>query len=102
VGLDVVYNHLGPEGNYLWDYGPYFTHKYQTPWGDALNFDGEGSEGVREYFIQSALRWVEEFHIDFLRLDAIHNIYDLGSRPILWEIALQTKDLAKAWVEIFF
>jgi maltooligosyltrehalose trehalohydrolase len=102
VGLDVVYNHLGPEGNYLWDYGPYFTQKYQTPWGEALNFDGEGSEGVREYFLGSALRWVGEFHIDFLRLDAIHNVYDLGARPILREIAQQTKALARSLGRQFF
>ena len=72
VILDVVYNHLGPEGNYLWDYGPYFTKKYSTPWGDALNFDGAHSNEVRNYFIENALHWFKNYHIDALRLDAIH------------------------------
>jgi maltooligosyltrehalose trehalohydrolase len=76
VVLDVVYNHLGPEGNYLHDYGPYFTDKYQTPWGMAVNFDGAGSDHVRRYFLQNAAQWIDEFHVDALRLDAVHAIYD--------------------------
>jgi maltooligosyltrehalose trehalohydrolase len=76
VVLDVVYNHLGPEGNYLHDYGPYFTEKYRTPWGMALNFDGRGSDHVRRYFLQNAVQWIDEFHVDALRLDAVHAIYD--------------------------
>lgn len=76
VVLDVVYNHLGPEGNYLADFGPYFTDRYRTPWGPALNFDGPFSDEVRNYFIQNALYWVSEFHIDALRLDAVHAIID--------------------------
>ncbi|GAB3168984.1 malto-oligosyltrehalose trehalohydrolase [Telluribacter humicola] len=79
VFLDVVYNHLGPEGNYLNKYGPYFTDQYNTPWGDALNFDGEWSDGVRDYFAQNALHWFEQYHIDGLRLDAIHAVYDSGA-----------------------
>src|SRR5207244_10241920 len=76
VILDVVYNHLGPEGNYLGEYGPYFTDCYKTPWGLALNFDGPWSDEVRNYFIQNALYWVSEFHFDALRLDAVHAILD--------------------------
>lgn len=74
--LDVVYNHLGPEGNYFSDFGPYFTDRYQTPWGRAINFDGPNSDEVRNYFIQNALQWIGEFHIDALRLDAVHAILD--------------------------
>jgi maltooligosyltrehalose trehalohydrolase len=87
VVLDVVYNHLGPEGNYLGDYGPYFTETYRTPWGRALNFDGAQSEGVRRYFIENALQWIEDFHIDALRLDAVHAIIDRSAKPFLEELA---------------
>lgn len=85
--LDVVYNHLGPEGNYLMKYGPYFTGRYQTPWGDALNFDGPGSREVRRYFIENALYWLEDCHFDALRLDAIHAIKDTSAYPFLEELA---------------
>ncbi len=85
--LDVVYNHLGPEGNYLADFGPYFTDRYHTPWGPAVNFDGADSDGVRDYFIQNALYWLEAFGIDALRLDAVHAIKDLSARPFLRELA---------------
>jgi maltooligosyltrehalose trehalohydrolase len=87
VILDVVYNHLGPEGNYLGEFGPYFTDKYKTPWGSALNFDDAHSEGVRRYFIENALQWVEDFHIDALRLDAVHAIIDHSATPFLEELA---------------
>ena len=86
VVLDVVYNHLGPEGNYLGEYGPYFTERYQTPWGQAVNFDGEDSREVRRYVIDNALYWVTEYHIDALRLDAIHGVFDANSPPILQEL----------------
>ena len=76
VILDVVYNHLGPEGNYLDDFGPYFTDRYRTPWGKAINLDGPQSDEVRRFFIENALYWVTEFHIDALRLDAVHAIFD--------------------------
>jgi maltooligosyltrehalose trehalohydrolase len=76
VILDVVYNHLGPEGNYFTEFGPYFTDRYQTPWGRALNFDGPESDEVRNFFIQNALQWIGEFHVDALRLDAVHAILD--------------------------
>jgi maltooligosyltrehalose trehalohydrolase len=87
VWLDVVYNHLGPEGNYLREFGPYFTKRYRTPWGDALNFDGPDSDPVRDFFIGSALHWLRDFHIDGLRLDAIHEIYDRSARTFLAELS---------------
>ncbi len=87
VLLDVVYNHLGPEGNVLHDFGPYFTDRYRTPWGPALNFDGPDSDEVRRYFQENALHWVEEYHLDGLRLDAVHAIFDQRARPFLAELA---------------
>ncbi len=87
VILDVVYNHLGPEGNYLGDYGPYFTSRYPTPWGQAMNYDGPDSDPVRHFIIGNALYWVTEFHIDALRLDAIHGIFDFSATHILRELA---------------
>jgi len=87
VILDVVYNHLGPEGNYLQEFGPYFTDHYKTPWGKAINFDGAYSDGVRNFFIQNALYWFQFFHVDGLRLDAIHGIYDRGAKHILEELS---------------
>jgi maltooligosyltrehalose trehalohydrolase len=86
VVLDVVYNHLGPEGNTLHRFGPYFTDSYRTPWGAAINFDGPGSDEVRDYFIANALYWITEYHIDALRLDAIHGIYDFSARHFLEEL----------------
>ncbi len=88
VVLDVVYNHLGPEGNCLADFGPYFTDRYRTPWGPALNFDGPYSDEVRRFFIENAIYWVEEFHIDALRLDALHAILDISSYPFIEELAV--------------
>jgi maltooligosyltrehalose trehalohydrolase len=86
VILDVVYNHLGPEGNYLSNFGPYFTNRYKTLWGDAVNLDGPFSDEVRRFFISNALYWITEYHIDALRLDAIHGIYDFGARHLLQEL----------------
>ena len=86
VILDVVYNHLGPEGNYFENFGPYFTDRYQTPWGPALNFDGPWSDEVRNYFIQNALYWVSEFHFDALRLDAVHAILDHSPMTFLEDL----------------
>ncbi|MFM7149840.1 MAG: malto-oligosyltrehalose trehalohydrolase [Gemmataceae bacterium] len=83
VILDVVYNHLGPEGNYLRAYGPYFTDQYRTPWGEAINFDGTDSDPVRNFFLENARMWQEEFHLDGLRLDAVHAIKDFSARPFL-------------------
>ena len=96
VVLDVVYNHLGPEGNYFSQFAPYFTSRYQTPWGEALNFDGEYSDGVRNYFICNALYWFKEFHADALRLDAVHGIYDRSAKPILGEMREQVEALSAA------
>lgn len=93
VVLDVVYNHFGPEGNVLPAYGPYFTDNYKTPWGQAINFDHEWSDGVRDYFIENALMWFRDFHIDALRLDAVHAIYDFSAKHILKEIKEYTNDL---------
>ncbi|HEX6559663.1 MAG TPA: malto-oligosyltrehalose trehalohydrolase, partial [Longimicrobiales bacterium] len=87
VVLDVVYNHLGPEGNYLGEFAPYFTQKYRTPWGPAVNVDDEYSDGVRDYFIQNALEWVTDYHIDGLRLDAVHGILDTSAKPFLAELS---------------
>lgn len=87
VILDVVYNHLGPEGNYLRDFGPYFTKKHHTPWGEAINYDDEGSAYVRTWVIENALQWVRDYRIDGLRLDAIQTIRDESDRHVLAELA---------------
>jgi maltooligosyltrehalose trehalohydrolase len=86
VVLDVVYNHFGPEGNYLGDYGPYFTDRYKTPWGSAINYDGPESDEVRRFIVNNALYWVMEYHMDGLRIDAIHGIFDFSAQHILYEI----------------
>lgn len=88
VFLDVVYNHLGPEGNYFAEYGPYFSKKYQTPWGNALNFDDDWSDGVRDFFAYNAIYWFQNYHIDGLRLDAINMVYDNGALHF-WEFINQ-------------
>lgn len=95
VLLDVVYNHLGPEGNYLAQFGPYFTDNYKTPWGQAINFDGPDSDAVRQYFIDNACMWVRDFHMDGLRLDAVHAIYDFSARHILEELQTAVQQVAK-------
>ena len=87
VVMDVVYNHLGPEGNYTGKFGPYTTSRYQTPWGNAINFDDSYSDGVRTYFIENAISWLRDYHIDSLRLDAVHAIYDFGAKHFLQELA---------------
>ncbi|MGE0526020.1 MAG: malto-oligosyltrehalose trehalohydrolase [Bdellovibrionales bacterium] len=86
VFLDVVYNHLGPEGNCLSHFGPYFQDKYKTPWGEALNFDGEWNDEVRKFFLGNAKQWLEEFHFDGLRLDAVHAIIDASAQPFLEDL----------------
>ncbi len=93
VLLDAVYNHMGPEGNYLSEFGPYFTTRYETPWGKAINFDDHHADEVRNFFIQNALMWMEEFRFDGLRLDAIHEIIDLGATHFLKELSLATDKL---------
>ncbi|TVM00074.1 MAG: malto-oligosyltrehalose trehalohydrolase [Candidatus Brocadia sp. WS118] len=87
VILDVVYNHLGPEGNYLRDFGPYFTNTCHTPWGEAINFDSAYSREVRNYFIDNAIHWFSHYHVDALRIDAIHAIFDIGEKHFLSELS---------------
>ncbi|MCP5420232.1 MAG: glycogen debranching protein GlgX [Gammaproteobacteria bacterium] len=88
VFVDVVYNHFGPEGNYLYVYAKrFFSETHHTPWGAAINFDGPGSRAVRDFFIHNALYWLEEFHVDGLRLDAVHAILDDSSPDVLEELA---------------
>ena len=86
VVVDVIYNHFGPEGGYLQEFGHYFTDRYKTPWGDAINVDGPKSDEVRRYLTENALYWVHEYHVDALRLDAIHAIHDETASPFLMEL----------------
>jgi maltooligosyltrehalose trehalohydrolase len=95
VALDVVYNHLGPEGNYLADFGPYFTDVYKTPWGEAINYDEAESDHVRRYFIENALGWVEEYRFDALRLDATHAIRDASAPTFLEQLRQAVQQRAK-------
>ena len=94
VVMDVVYNHLGPEGNYLADFGPYFTSAYATPWGPAINYDGAGSDEVRRFVIDNALTWLRDYHCDGLRLDAVHAIIDTSAVHILESISGRVAELA--------
>ena len=95
VVLDVVYNHVGPEGNYLDRFGPYFTDTYRTPWGRAVNYDGPGSDGVRRWAHDNALYWITEYHIDALRLDAVHGIFDFGALQFLEELSDEVHELGR-------
>jgi maltooligosyltrehalose trehalohydrolase len=95
VCLDVVYNHLGPEGAYHSDFGPYFTQKHKSPWGDGLNTDGVGSEQVRGYFVDAALQWVRDFRVDVLRLDAVQAIQDDSPRHLVAELCDEVRALAQ-------
>jgi maltooligosyltrehalose trehalohydrolase len=92
VYLDVVYNHFGPESNYLGEFGPYFSDRYKTPWGEAVNYDRSGCDAVRDFVLDNVRMWLEEFHFDGLRLDAVDMIFDLGARHILRAI----KEVAEA------
>ena len=96
VALDVVYNHLGPTGNYLGVYGPYFTDAHHTPWGSAVNLDQPGSAHVRAFLIENAVRWFRGFHVDALRLDAVHELRDSSPTHVLAELSLTTAELATA------
>ncbi len=87
VVLDVVYNHLGPEGEHATDFGPYFATRYRTPWGRGMNFDEPGSEGVRRFFIENALQWIDDYRVDALRLDAADRIEDRSPKHFLEELA---------------
>ncbi|UCG14481.1 MAG: malto-oligosyltrehalose trehalohydrolase [Deltaproteobacteria bacterium] len=95
VVMDVVYNHLGPEGNYLADFGPYFTDRYRGPWGNPINYDGPHSDDVRRFFIENALYWVREFHMDGLRVDAVHGILDFSACPFLEDLAATVHEQAE-------
>ena len=96
VVLDVVYNHVGAEGNYLREFGPYFTDRYHTVWGDAINYDDQGCEQVRSYIVENALYWVREYHIDGLRLDAIQAIHDSSRINIVKELVRAVQQFAQA------
>ncbi len=95
VCLDVVYNHLGPDGNYLNEFAPYFTSKYDTPWGWAVNLDGPGSDTVRDYLVGNATQWFRDFHLDALRLDAVHELYDARALTFLEELSIRIDALAE-------
>ena len=94
VVFDVVYNHLGPAGNYLADFGPYFTDRYSTPWGLAVNLDGPGSDEVRRFFIDNALMWLRDYHGDGLRLDAVHALVDTSALHFLEELRAEVDVLS--------
>lgn len=94
VLLDVVYNHLGPSGNYLGKFGPYFNSRYATGWGPALNFDGADSDEVRRFFCDNALMWLRDYHCDGLRLDAVHAMFDLSAEPFLEQLGAEVNQLA--------
>jgi maltooligosyltrehalose trehalohydrolase len=94
--LDVVYNHLGPEGNYAGEFMPLYSESHRSPWGAGLNFDGVGAEGVRRYFIENALYWLTEFHVDALRLDAVHAIMDTSETHLLKQLAAEFHAQAEA------
>jgi maltooligosyltrehalose trehalohydrolase len=93
--LDVVYNHIGPCGNYLAQFGPFFTSTVRTPWGEAINFSEAGSDEVREFFIGNALMWLRDYHFDGLRLDAVHAIVDTSATHVLEELAARVEDLER-------
>ncbi len=95
VCLDVVYNHMGPSGNYLSQFGPYFTDAHHTPWGEAVNLDQAGSSEVRKYFIDNAVRWFDAFHVDALRLDAVHELKDSSDAHFLAALSLRVRGLSK-------
>jgi maltooligosyltrehalose trehalohydrolase len=95
VVMDVVYNHMGPEGNYFKDFGPYFDEKYHSVWGDAMNFDDAYCGGVRNYFLENAAYWFETFHCDALRLDAIQGIYDMSAKHFLLALSEKTAELSE-------
>lgn len=91
VIVDVVYNHLGPSGNYLSEFGPYFTHRYRTPWGDAVNFDDAASTEVRNFFTDNALMWLRDYHFDGLRVDAVHAMHDRSAVHFLEELTTRVR-----------
>jgi maltooligosyltrehalose trehalohydrolase len=94
VILDVVYNHLGPSGNYLAKFAPYFSRKFASAWGEGINFDGADSDGVRQFFCDNALMWLRDFHFDGLRLDAVHGIVDTSATHFLEQLKLEVEKLS--------
>lgn len=96
VVLDVVYNHLGPAGNFLAEFGPYFTERHRTPWGAAVNFEGPGSDEVRRLVVDNALAWIRDYHVDGLRLDAVHAIVDQSPVHILEQLATEVAALVES------
>lgn len=96
VFLDVVYNHFGPDGNFLPTYAPLFTEHHKTPWGNGINYDGDGSKAVREFVIQNAIYWIREFRLDGLRFDAVHSIKDDSEEHLLSELARRVREVAGA------
>jgi maltooligosyltrehalose trehalohydrolase len=95
VLLDVVYNHFGPVGNYSGKFGPYLTDRHHTPWGGAINFDDWGSDEVRRFFCDNALMWMRDYHMDGLRLDAVHEIFDRSATHFLEQLAIEVKELSE-------
>lgn len=95
VILDVVYNHQGPEGNYFGEFAPYFSDRYKTFWGSAINFDDAYCDGVRNFYWQNALMWLDEFHVDGLRLDAVHAIWDFSAEHFIEGLVARTKEVQK-------
>jgi maltooligosyltrehalose trehalohydrolase len=96
VCLDVVYNHLGPDGNYLAEFGPYFTDQHATPWGQAVNLDAPGSDEVRRWVLDNVRQWLADFHVDALRLDAVHELHDATATHLLEEMSREVDELAAA------
>jgi maltooligosyltrehalose trehalohydrolase len=94
VILDVVYNHFGPVGNYTGKFGPYNTDKHHTPWGDAINFEDSGSDQVRQFFLDNAMMWMRDFHVDGLRLDAIHEFMDRSAIHFLEQLSANVENLS--------
>src|SRR4029077_11660923 len=95
VLLDVVYNHLGPDGNYLGHFAPYFTDRYKTGWGAAINYDGPHSDAVRRFVIDNALMWFKDYEFDGLRLDAVHAIFSFAAVHLLEELSNAVGALGK-------
>lgn len=95
VLLDVVYNHFGPDGNYLSQFGPYLTERYHTPWGAAVNLDGAGSDEVRRFFVDNALMWLRDYHLDGLRIDAVHAFVDLSATHLLEQMAREVDQMER-------
>jgi maltooligosyltrehalose trehalohydrolase len=96
VCLDVVYNHLGPDGNHLAEFGPYLTEKHTTPWGPALNLDAPDSDPVRDWVVDNVLQWLRDFHVDGLRLDAVHELHDERATHVLEEMTLAVDAFAES------